>query len=164
MTRLLFPFFDSFSHSLFGSTQVFLPGEIEKVVRQWQALLKDAHACDPNYPGGRDLFPAPSAERRVTSLAQAPPPLPPPPAVNWTEEVQTLVETIKHEYQRALERSNPVYRPHVPDRKSIEKVFKCVRECSHFLHERGIKSLYTCYNICLFETPGGINTPADLAF
>ena len=48
-------------------------------------------------------------------------------------------------YQRALERSNPVYRPHVPDRKSIEKVFKCVRECSHFLHERGIKSLYTWY-------------------
>ena len=86
--------------------------------------------------------------------------------VVWTEEVAKLVETIEHEYKRALERTNPVYKPHVPDKKDLQKVFKCVQDCSKFLHERGIKSLYTCYNICLFEVPltlegavEGVNLP-----
>lgn len=120
--------------------EIFIPEEIAKVTVAWTALLKDAQHADPNYPGGRDLFPdQPSLARPIQA--------------NWTEEVQSLVETIKHEYRRALERTNPVYRPHIPDRKDIEKVFTCVKDCSKFLHDKGIKSLYTCYNICLFEVP-----------
>ena len=36
--------------------EVFIVDEIEKVVKDWQALLKDAHACDPNYPAGATSF------------------------------------------------------------------------------------------------------------
>ena len=68
-------------------------------------------------------------------------------------EVESVLGTIRQEYKRALERSNPVYRPHVPDRKKIRKVFKCVKDCAAFmdLPDVNIKSLYTCYSICLFE-------------
>jgi len=40
----------------------------------------------------------------------------------WEVEVESVLGTIRQEYKRALERSNPVYRPHVPDRKKIRKV------------------------------------------
>jgi hypothetical protein len=123
---------------------VFIPDNLEKVTEEWTTLLRDAHECDPNYPPGRELFPAPSSSSMKAGVREE---------VVWTEEVAKLVETIQHEYKRALERTNPVYKPHVPDKKDLQKVFKCVQECSKFLHERGIKSLYTCYNICLFEVP-----------
>ena len=103
--------------------EIFIPEEIAKVTVAWTALLKDAQHADPNYPGGRDLFPDQPSSIKA----------------NWTEEVQSLVETIKHEYKRSLERTNPVYRPHIPDRKDIEKVFTCVKDCSEFLHDKGIK-------------------------
>ena len=71
--------------------------------------------------------------------------------VLWEVEVESVLGTIRQEYKRALERSNPVYRPHVPDRKKIRKVFKCVKDCAAFMDLHDVKSLYTCYSICLFE-------------
>jgi len=117
--------------------RVFIPSELEKVVRAWQARgLEEAHRCDPNYPAGKGIFPDPSQNGT---------------AVNWKEEVQSLLGTIRQEYKLALERTNPVYQPHVPDRKKIGKVFKCVTDCSKFMSRHDIKSLYTCYSICLHE-------------
>ena len=66
-------------------------------------------------------------------------------------KVASLLGTIRDERKRALERTNPAYSPRVPDRKNIKRVFKCVEDCSKFAEKKGIKSLYTCYNICLFE-------------
>ena len=34
-------------------SEVFLPEEIAKVVRDWEVLLAPAHATDPNYPAGK---------------------------------------------------------------------------------------------------------------
>ena len=31
------------------------------------------------------------------------------------------------------------------------QVFKCVKDCAAFMDHHDVKSLYTCYSICLFE-------------
>ena len=129
------------------------------------------------------VFQALTGAASVTFFANAPPPCTshagkgifPDPGQNktipvlWEAEVESVLGTIRQEYKRALERSNPVYRPHVPDRKKIRKVsllllavvlasdlallqvFKCVKDCAAFMDLHDVKSLYTCYSICLFE-------------
>lgn len=112
---------------------VFIPEEIEKLILKWADLIRDAHKDDKNYPAGRQLVPGAGM------------------FVKWEDEVARLIDIVGTERDRALMKSNPVYKPQVPQRHDYKQLMQCVTECSVWAKRHGLKSLTTCFNICIAE-------------
>ena len=82
---------------------------------------------------GKGIFPDPGQNKTIPVL--------------WEVEVESVLGTIRQEYKRALERSNPVYRPHVPDRKKIRKVFQ-VRKLKNKLWSKRVPDFCLSFALC----------------